>query len=346
MRASIVKTYLSTLTVREVLESLGYEFDRSGKFKLREECTPSSAINPRSARIKDFGSDWNGDLFDLLQAYHGMDFKEAVEYVAGMLGLSESDIEAEPAPTFNPPPATVPRYDINRIYERFRRGRSDLVRRIGKDGAACRFADELIPKPLQEGIDKEIVNQMVGFDTLNDAFTVSLLKGNEVKAVTIRRADRVKWKTYGKKTHIATHFNDDPLAYVVYGMKEILLLQAHGWPLIGFQSDGIAKSIERNEQAKGIKEAARGKVLVLLLDHDDSCRATVEPLRRYFNESIIVAVDFQKLLFDQNLPKGYDFYDFARWCKDIRIARWMIKDYIEMVPPHDRIDAVGERMAA
>ena len=111
MKAADIKARLTPADVRAVLESLGYEFTRNGQFRVRDERTPSSAINPKTGRIKDFGSGWSGDIFDLLQEYHGMDFKEAVDYVAGELGLSECDIEARPAPTFTRPPTSSPGKD-------------------------------------------------------------------------------------------------------------------------------------------------------------------------------------------------------------------------------------------
>lgn len=106
MKASDIKELLIPADVRAVLESLGYEFTRSGHFKIRDERTPSSHIDPKNGRIKDFGSGWSGDIFDLLQEYHGMDFKAAVDYVAGELGLSACDIEAVPAPIKRETPQT------------------------------------------------------------------------------------------------------------------------------------------------------------------------------------------------------------------------------------------------
>lgn len=62
------------------MQFLGYEFDNRGFTKIRPERTPSVKVR-RDGLIKDFGSGWSGDIFDLLQEYHGLTFKEAVEYV-------------------------------------------------------------------------------------------------------------------------------------------------------------------------------------------------------------------------------------------------------------------------
>ena len=80
-----LKPKLDHETVILLLSFMGYEFDRKGMFKLRpEERTGSTSVS-RTGYIKDFGSDWGGDIFALLQEYHGLTFPEAIEYVAECL---------------------------------------------------------------------------------------------------------------------------------------------------------------------------------------------------------------------------------------------------------------------
>ena len=277
MKAALVKKHLVADAVRRIVEKLGYELDRSGKFRLREERTPSTSIDPRTGRITDFGSGWHGDIFDLLQTYHGMDFKESVEYVATQLGLQGCDIEAPPAPSFQPV-CKPPGYDVVKIHERMREGRRRLVARLGREAAKERQARDLIPASLLPWIDRKSADRMIGFDTKHDSFTVSLIDGDEVKTVAIRRAGDTKWKTYGSKRFTPFRIDERPVVYVVYGMKEILLLECAGWPYIGFQSDGMANRPANVENADLNKEKASGKVLALLLDNDTSCKETVGPL--------------------------------------------------------------------
>lgn len=118
MKAADIKERLTPAAVRQILESLGYEFTRSGQFRIRDERTPSCAINPKSGRIKDFGSGWSGDLFDLLQEYHGMAFKEAVDYVAGEMGLSGGET-AKPTPIKREKPKENPK-DNEALAERLK----------------------------------------------------------------------------------------------------------------------------------------------------------------------------------------------------------------------------------
>ena len=38
----------------EILNALGYQIDRTYKFKIRDEHTPSASINPKDGKIKEF----------------------------------------------------------------------------------------------------------------------------------------------------------------------------------------------------------------------------------------------------------------------------------------------------
>ena len=84
-----VKSYLGKEDLVSLLEGLGYEFNRNGKFDIRGEKTPSVSINPKDLKIKDFGGDFSGDVFDLLKKLHGMRQPEDLKYVMNFLGLSE-----------------------------------------------------------------------------------------------------------------------------------------------------------------------------------------------------------------------------------------------------------------
>ena len=79
-----IKSSLTTHCLYEILESLGYELE-GNKFKLRDdERTPSCTIF-NDCKMKDFGGDFNGDIFDLLTSYHDMSFKDSLNYVNNFL---------------------------------------------------------------------------------------------------------------------------------------------------------------------------------------------------------------------------------------------------------------------
>ena len=83
----IKELYLNGDEVVRLMQFIGYEFNKKGFTSIRAERTPSVRVH-KSGLIKDFGSGWSGDIFDLLQEYHGMSFKEAVEYIAKALNVN------------------------------------------------------------------------------------------------------------------------------------------------------------------------------------------------------------------------------------------------------------------
>jgi len=334
-----LKALLNKQVVQSILESLGYEFNRTGLFRLRDERTPSASIR-RDGYIKDFGSDWSGDIFALLQEYHGMTFKESVDYVANFLGISSNaPSNVQKAPKFKQT-EYKPSYDITKMYERFK---SQL---LNTPKIKEQIQRDLLPLHISKQLDKETFKKMIGYDAHNESFTISLLKGDEVKAVAIQRTkDDTKWKTYGKKSYIPYRITLKPYVFVVFGMKEILIMESWNEPYIGFQSDSIAKGIANNPQSKELKEMIENRTLILLLDNDVSCIETIEPISAYFNNSAVIAIDFQAMLPDKELPKGYDFYDFVLFCNSdddhnrpfdqgMEVVKFMIDDYIEGIAPY------------
>ncbi len=78
-----IKSSLTSETVAEIVNSLGFEVDRNFKFKYRQdERTPSASINNgTNPLIKDFGSDISGDIFYFVQKVNNLNFLESVDYV-------------------------------------------------------------------------------------------------------------------------------------------------------------------------------------------------------------------------------------------------------------------------
>jgi hypothetical protein len=81
-----IKEQLDIETIREILESLGVDFNSAGKCKLRhEENTHSAKIYP-SGYIKDFGcNEISGDIFHVLMKLENMSFGDAIRYVKGFV---------------------------------------------------------------------------------------------------------------------------------------------------------------------------------------------------------------------------------------------------------------------
>lgn len=79
-----IKERLTPDIVRDILNAHGFEVDRNYKLKLRNERTPSTSIS-RDCLIKDFGSDFTGDVFSVLMEYRNMSFKDSVAFVGGYI---------------------------------------------------------------------------------------------------------------------------------------------------------------------------------------------------------------------------------------------------------------------
>lgn len=85
-KIELIKSSLNQSNVAGILQYLGYDIYRGYKLSLREEKNPSTSIRS-DGYIFDFGGDFGGDLIDLLQQFHQMSFREAVDYVATCLGV-------------------------------------------------------------------------------------------------------------------------------------------------------------------------------------------------------------------------------------------------------------------
>jgi DNA primase len=81
-----LKSYLDREMVIKIMQFIGYEFNKQGFTSLRDERTPSTSVD-KHGYIKDFGTGWRGDIFDLLVSYKGLTTPEAVKYVKDLLNV-------------------------------------------------------------------------------------------------------------------------------------------------------------------------------------------------------------------------------------------------------------------
>ena len=335
-----VKAHLDQNKILAFIEILGYEV-KGKKFKLRDERTPSTSVSS-DGLITDFGGDFKGDIFDLLQKYHGMSLDEAVRWVARELGIMhELATPVKPIQAKSPQQPRRAIFDATKLYRKAQESFAKYVETKGKEKVMNEFNEKLIPKKLFESkkmtIDKKVLHRMVGYDLQANSFTITLFEGDTPKIVNVQRKGDIKWwcATGSPKSFISSYFNDSSFFFVVFGIKEILLLEALHLPYIGFQSDGIAKGFRHNAQYGEIMAKAGDKLPIILLDNDESCKEAAQTLLSIFGKG--VEVDFQKLLFDVELPKGYDFFDFIVSMESFDIAFWMIEDYIGRTPPYDEL---------
>lgn len=79
---------LSRSEVVIVLNYFGYEINPYYKFKIRDERTPSVSI-AENGYIKDFGSDWGGDIYNFLKDFHNLNFTDANKKISDILGYQK-----------------------------------------------------------------------------------------------------------------------------------------------------------------------------------------------------------------------------------------------------------------
>ncbi|MDH5658212.1 MAG: CHC2 zinc finger domain-containing protein [Nitrosopumilus sp.] len=105
----------------EVLTERGVKLQRKGRVLValcpfREEKTPSFTVTPSRGLYHCFGCDAAGDVIGFLVRHEGMDFKDALEFLARRAGLALSRLMEQPPATkrrtpvwaLTPPPAVEP----------------------------------------------------------------------------------------------------------------------------------------------------------------------------------------------------------------------------------------------
>ena len=74
-----LKAIFDRNNVTGILESAGYELDRQHRFRMREERTASAVVNI-DGTVHDYGSDFYGDIFDVLKS-RGMSFPDVMIHI-------------------------------------------------------------------------------------------------------------------------------------------------------------------------------------------------------------------------------------------------------------------------
>jgi len=88
---SDLKSRLNQDDILSILTGYGYEVStRDYKFCLRDEKTPSAVIN-KDGTIHDYGSDFHGDVFDVLQEFQNISLVDAIKAVSRHLNISVDD---------------------------------------------------------------------------------------------------------------------------------------------------------------------------------------------------------------------------------------------------------------
>ena len=244
----------------------------------------------------------------------------------------------------------VSNYDLNKIY--------NAIKNIPiPSGRVPKLIDLQILKHNPKA--KEIKKEFICYSKFDDSIAIVLKDKEEIKAIAINRTkdkdgNIIKWKTFGSKKYIQAKIKDD-FVFIVYGMGEIILCELLEISYIAFQSDSITYGLNNNKQwIEEIKPLIQDKYLILLLDNDESCRKTIEPIKEQLtNPENAIVIEMIDLLFvkafrtdtsgllsnearkvwleDNNkiLDKGYDFRDFCNETKNPQEIEEILKETIK-----------------
>ena len=206
---------------------------------------------------------------------------------------------------------------------------------------------------------KEILKRFICYSKLDDSIVIVLKDKEEIKTIAINRAkdkegNLIKWKTFGSKKYIQYKIKDD-FVFIVYGMSEIILCELFDISYIAFQSDSITFGLDNHNQwIEEIKPMIQDKYLILLLDNDESCRKTINPIKEQLaNPSNAIIIEMIDLLqtkafltdttgivsiesrkkwqehHNKILDKGYDFKDFCNEVKNPQTIEEILKNTIK-----------------
>lgn len=229
-----------------------------------------------------------------------------------------------------------PNYDLNKIFS------SLQINSIPK-GYISNLFDVNILK--YNPNTQQILKKYLTYSKIDDSLAITLQDKEEIKTIAINRSkdkegNLIKWKTLGSKKHIEYKIKDN-FVFVVYGMAEIILCELLNISFVAFQSDSIALNLQNHKQwQEEIRPQLKDKIIILLLDNDDSCRKTINPLKEELaHENKLIPIEMEELEFMQKaflyggtllnpFPKGYDLRDWCNSVADVKKIEHILKESI------------------
>ena len=170
------------------------------------------------------------------------------------------------------------------------------------------------------------VKGLFGFSSEYNSITIHLKDQGEIRTVAVRKwvdgsGKPQKWKTYGSKKFIPYQVEDD-FVFLFSGMAEIAIMKMLGLSYVMLQADGMVRHLPGE-----LRDLCRDKTIVVLQDNDDSFKAIVPEIKRFFDRSEVLIIDFERVL-DRELKHGYDFRDFCNEIKDAKKVMERIEEEI------------------
>ncbi|BFU76926.1 hypothetical protein ALC152_01410 [Arcobacter sp. 15-2] len=166
------------------------------------------------------------------------------------------------------------------------------------------------------------------------------IKSILIKEVVAKDGNKIKWFTHGSKKYISINIKDDAqIVFILNGNKEYLLSRALHLDAVIFQSDSIILGLSRNEQLQELQEKTKDKIVVVLLENDESSLSTLVPLEENLTTcKYLIPIKIEDLYLNYSLRKneqitilknGTDVINFINHVKDKDEFILTLKDVIK-----------------
>lgn len=312
------------------LEYLGFYVDSHYKFKMREdEKTASASIDPKNGYIKDFGSNFRGDVIAFYKEIKGCDDKTAFEeskIILDHLRIS-NEINVSHKNNLNKTTIKIPEnktltadiekdpqieYLDENIMQRYEVERRENFARYFE------LLSKLLPTS-NNAIRKELAqNFQIGYSKNEDRLImplrddkngiVTLWKYNpnlNVKYLFSKERPRCAFNTAKLKEYV----KDNEPIFIAEGEKDCLNMLSRGYKAVSFGSASIRL---KPEQIKMLKNC----YVVIAYDYDEAGKNGAKALKEQINNvcRTVEIIDWEKILkrqgLEKELKKGFDFTDF------------------------------------
>jgi len=305
-----VDAILNPNVVAVLMQELGYsEATTKTNFRIRDESHPSASIS-RTGYIKDFGGDFTGDIYSLVQRDLNLDFRGSLNWIATQLNLStdDNDNHYQKLPTkyfeASQKKEEKPSYDYEWIKAQHQK---NVTHEKLLNGVRELY-------PCYDG-DVNSIRSFLGYSDFYNSLTIEL----DGIATAVRNANGQKWKSFGSKQYIKTKIKtDDEYIFLASGMAEIIALEEFGYSYILLQMDGVR--LDEVEEPN--------KIVVVLQENDESSRKLTQRCIEHFDR--VKVVDIAQC-FKKNAPKNYDLRDFINDQNDFKISKIKLDAIVDFI---------------
>jgi hypothetical protein len=302
---SALKNALNRDIVAEMLKNI-CNVEVTKDFKFKDNKSFSIAKN---GLIKDFGStNFTGDIVAYMHEVQNIDLVKATKQISNYLNLSTVSTQNTNTPIKK-------KIDQNYLFREYYYPKFKILE-----------LHKLINPSLLKNIDR--IRPYLGYMDKYNSLSVFIPPSTNI-ARTGRNG--IKWQTFGSK--IITPYKiiniESPYIFIASGIAEFLLFELLELNYICFQTDAIIISLERQGELEYLKEFAKNRKLIFLMDNDKASKNCIEPLRNFF-ENKVIPIDFENIL-DTELSKGYDFRDFCNQINNIKNIKELLNNEIKAV---------------